>query len=390
MSKVIIKPLRESTNKAKAIVGVLSTPKNPKYPLPTGKGAKFNQEMIIAARNKGIVIFCFYPEDINWRERRVVGHTYIKQGKKGKWIRSLFPMPDIVYNRLSYRKHERQKNVQNLLTRLEKEPRIHLFNSRFLNKWEVHQSLSRNSLSSDLVPESCAFNLDNLNMMLGKHEAIFIKPISNSIGKGITKVERRSNSRFIFYKVAASSLGWNKCMPNQLYQNLRTRISDDNRYIIQKAIDLAQLKNRLFDLRTEVQKNGQGEWTLIGVGVRVAARGKYVTHVPNGGSRAVYKDVIDEVFGHCSTIRQSLDSQLKYISKTAPRVLEEDLNVSLGILSIDIGIDKNGTMQIIEINSKPAGFDEDDIRKRHLENLIEYFLFIVNSKNINQGRKGKL
>ncbi len=382
MSKTVMKPDAESTNKPIAVVGVLTTPKNNlKYPLPTGKGAKFNQEMILAARDKGILMYCFYPGDIIWRQKKIVGHTYIKQHKKGKWIRDLFPLPDIVYNRLSFRKHEGQKNVQALLARLEKEPQIYLFNSRFLNKWEVHQSLSQNPLSVDLVPESCLFNLDNLIKMVSVYQSVFVKPISNSIGKGIIKVERRSNSRYLFYKSAASNLGWKRCSTaNQLYLNLKKSIGSEGKYMVQKAIDLATLQRRVFDLRTEVQKNGQGKWILIGVGVRVAARGKYVTHVPNGGSKAVYKDVIDKVFNN-STIKQKLDSQLEYICQVAPRILEESLKISLGILSIDIGIDKSGTMQIIEVNSKPAGFDEDDIRRHHVENLNEYFLYIVNSSN---------
>src|SRR5665647_2416798 len=267
MSKTVLIPDAESTNKPKAVVGVLTTPKsNLKYPMPTGKGAIFNQEMIVAARKLGILMYCFYPQDINWQEKAVIGHTYINQGKKDKWIRDLFPLPDIVYNRLSFRKHESQKNVQALLARLEKEPQIYLFNSRFLNKWEVHQSLSQNPLSVDLVPESCLFKLDNLNKMLSQYQSVFVKPTSNSIGKGIIKVERRSNSRYFFYKSAASNLEWNRCSTaNQLYLNLKKTIGSEDKYMIQKAINLATLQGRVFDLRTEVQKNGRGQWVLIGV-----------------------------------------------------------------------------------------------------------------------------
>jgi hypothetical protein len=37
--------------------------------------------------------------------------------------------------------------------------------------------------------------------------------------------------------------------------------------------------------------------------------------------------------------------------------------LSLGVLSLDIGVDESGIMWVIEVNSKPASFDEDDIRK---------------------------
>jgi glutathione synthase/RimK-type ligase-like ATP-grasp enzyme len=391
MSKIVSKDDAELTNNPQAVVGVLTTPnKNQKDPLPKGKGAKVYQEMIISARNKGILMYCFYPEDIRWREKRIEGHTYINKGKKDKWIRKLFPLPNIVYNRLRFRKHENQKNVQALLARLEKEPEIYLFNSRFLNKWEVHQCLSQNPLSRDLVPETFLFSVDNLSKMLNKFQSVFIKPIGNSIGKGIIKVERRSNSQSFFYKPASSDRGWNKCNTvNQLYLNLKKSMGSEDRYMIQKAIDLATFRGRVFDLRTEVQKNGRGQWVFIGVGVRVAARGKYVTHVPNGGSKEVYSEVIERVFGDSRTIKENLDSQLEHICQVAPHVLEESMDITLGILSIDIGIDKDGIMEIIEVNSKPASFDEDDIRRQHVENLNDYFLYIFNSLNLNH-RKGLL
>ncbi|MDD4803067.1 MAG: YheC/YheD family protein [Syntrophomonas sp.] len=388
MSKANKKPEIKLLTNPKAVVGVLTTP-NPKsiYGFPKGKSAKFDREIIIEAHNMGILMYCFYPEDINWRDKKIIGYTYITQGNKSKWIRKAFPLPHIVYNRLKFRKHEAQKDVQSLLAKLEKEPEIYLFNSRFLNKWEVHQSLSQNPLTSDLVPETCLYSQENLNLLLNKYQSLFIKQINNSIGKGIITVKRKSNSKYVMYKYAASDLGWKICAANQLYTCLKRVILHENKYMIQKAIDLASVGNRIFDLRSEVQKNGQGQWVLIGVGVRIAAHGKYVTHVPNGGSKAVYEDVVDKVFQNKPAIKQQLDEQLDYICRNVPRVLEESLNLSLGILSIDIGINKEGKMQVIEVNSKPAGFDEEDIRKKHDKNLNEYFLYIVNSGNFIK-RKG--
>jgi hypothetical protein len=108
----------------------------------------------------------------------------------------------------------------------------------------------------------------------------------------------------------------------------------------------------------------------------VAAPKKFVTHIPNGGTSKTYEEVINKVFGKSQKAR--LDQQLHDIAKIVPVVLEESMNLSLGILSIDIGLDKTGIMQIIEVNSKPASFDENAIRKRHLEYLSDYFLYLIN------------
>jgi hypothetical protein len=380
-------PVNDIDLKKQVVVGVLTTPrKKGIYPLPAGKDARLKIEMTAAARDKGIFMYFFYPESIGESRQTIIGHTYRPKRKGGgEWVRGVFPLPDIVYNRLSFRTDEAQKQVQQLLSQLKLNPSIHVFNSRFLHKWEVHISLSQNTLSMDLVPETCLFKEHNLYRMLSKYPELFIKPLNNSIGKGIIKVHR--GSKHFDYKLAASDMDWSRCTSKkQLYSSLKSIIDgsdSQDKYLIQKGIDLAKFNGRIFDLRSQVQKNNQGKWVFTGVGVRVAARNKFVTHVPNGGYRASYSRVIKKVFGESPLMMQHLDQQLKYICQVVPYVLEKSLGMNLGILSIDIGIDKTGQMQIIEVNSKPASFDEDDIRKKHLDNLNGYFLYLSNSPKID-------
>lgn len=359
------------------MVGVLTSRKKPgKYPLPVGKDARLKIEMTTAAREKGILMFFFYPEGVTRNKRAIVGHTYRQIGKRsGIWQKAIFPLPKIIYNRLSNRKIENQKNVKNLLNFFDRNPEVFLFNTRFLHKWEVHNSLSQNSLTANLVPETRLFNKADFYAMLGKYPELFLKPINNSIGKGIIKVRYR-NQHYEF-KRATSGGKWRICRTKKyLFLSLSATIDKPKNYLIQKSIDLAEVNGRIFDLRSQAQKDGDGKWVLTGVGVRIAAKNKFVTHIPNGGSRANYNEIIKKVFGESPQMQDYLNEQLMYVSQVVPCVLEESLGITLSILSIDIGIDKKGNMQIIEVNSKPASFDEDNIRQQHLEYLNEYFLYI--------------
>jgi len=56
---------------------------------------------------------------------------------------------------------------------------------------------------------------------------------------------------------------------------------------------------------------------------------------------------------------------------------KKKLGLNLAVLSMDIGIDAAGKLWIIEVNSKPASFDENDIRQRHLQLLMDYFSFVA-------------
>lgn len=377
------KPLHDIDAKQQVVVGVLtSLTKMGKYPLPVGKEARIKVEMTTMAKNSDIFMYFFYPEGFSKSKQTIVGHTYMQNSKKGgEWVKGVFPLPDIVYNRLSFRRDEHKKKVQELLTLLELNPNIHLFNSRFLHKWEVHNSLSKNSSSAKYVPETCRFTKLNLYKMLVKFPELFIKPINSSVGKGIIKV--RCGPNHYDFKVAASDRKWHRCSSKKhLFRSLISLTTQD-RFLIQEGIDLAEFNGRIFDLRTQVQKDGNGNWIFVGVGVRVAARNKFVTHVPNGGSRADYIEVTKKVFGESPSITQQLDQQLSCICQVVPYVLEKSLGINLGILSIDIGIDKTGQMKIIEVNSRPGCFDEDNIRQKHLKYLNEYFLYLSNSSNID-------
>lgn len=368
--------------KEKVVVGVLTTPRQGShYLLPYGRDARLKKEMTATAKAHGIFLFFFYPEGFHMGNDTVVGHA-LQTNKRGteKWITGVFRRPDIVYNRLSYRKNEVQRDIHKLLIYLQNHPQIKLFNRRFLHKWEVYKSLVNNSSTCDLVPETRLFNLSNLDLMLHKYPQVFVKPMNNSVGKGIRVVRRNRAGTGYEYKPAGSDNKWKSCkLIRSLYLNLKAGMTDSRQYLIQRGLHLSEIDGRIFDLRAQVQKNGCGEWVLTGVGVRVAAPNKYVTHVPNGGSRADYDQIMMRVCNGYPRCLKNLEVQLIRICNTVPTVLEKALGMNLGILSIDIGLEQNGIMQVIEVNSKPASFDEDHIRQRHLEYLNQYFLYLSKS-----------
>lgn len=359
------------------IVGVLVARKtNKEYPLPTGWEAKIYKEMCLEAGQKNIFLYFFYADGVDWIHKTINGHIYVQTtANKSGWVRGSFPLPDIIYNRIAYRSLEKQKKIQTLINKAG-EMSVSLFNTRFLDKWEVHRTLNLDPHTCKLLPEAYLYSEENLIICLEKYETVFIKPVAGSVGKGIIQVKRLPSAGFSYNKLGNKKGDQQTSTALELYKALG--ITDEKKFMIQKGIDLAKVDGNIFDLRVQVQKNGYGVWTYTGVGVRIAAPGKFVTHVPNGGSKAQYETVIKEVFGDSSEMMNKLNRQLKNICQTVPQVLEHGLGLSLAVLSMDIGIDVNGQMWVIEVNSKPASFDEDDIRSRHLSLLTDYLLYRSN------------
>jgi hypothetical protein len=365
--------LPNKTIKTGPVFGVLIAGKEKPGAPPIPRRTLIYRELSRTAVKKGLFLYYFYAEEVDWEHQWVKGFLYDERSKRNTpWLKAKFRLPDIVYNRISYRHKEDAYGVQAFMNKAARAG-IHVFNSRFLNKWEVHQCLEADSRTKEFILPTACFSKPMLTVFLNNYPEFFIKPVANSIGKGIIKVIISESGQISYFRSGKSSR-WQECQSREeLYHRLS--LPQGERYILQKGIQLASIDHRIFDIRAQAQKDGEGLWQFTGAAVRVAAAGKFLTHVPNGGSKRDYDQTIQEVFGQSDSVKEKLDWQLKTICRRVPLVLEEYLGINLAVLSMDIGIDHDGHMWIIEANSKPASFDEYDIRQRHMDLLTDYFLF---------------
>lgn len=364
------------------LVGIL-TNRDKHSIYPVGKNAKIFKEMFIDARNKGVFLYEFYPEGVNIKTKTIKGHSI---DGWGRFYSSTFPFPDVVYNRIRYRVIESRKDVKQLIKIFENDIGINLFNTRFLNKLEVYRVLKKNPSTSELIPETALYNTRNLKYFLGKYGTIYLKPIANSRGKGIIKLGCGPAGAYYVQHASKSYSDYHSSL-SQAHLKMKHYGLTPMRYLVQKAIPLATYRGRPFDLRVQVQKDALGKWMLTGVGARVAGPNRIVTHVPNGGTAKAFDTVLNEAFNQSISINNDINKQLLYITGAVPEVLERELKIELAILSMDIGIDNNGKLWLIEVNSKPASFDEDAIRKVHTHTLVDYFIFCAKSTKRTKGMK---
>ncbi len=60
------------------------------------------------------------------------------------------------------------------------------------------------------------------------------------------------------------------------------KIIGSSRAIVQQGLDLVTHNGAIVDLRPLVQKNGQGEWQVTAIPVRVGVRGAHITSTRTG------------------------------------------------------------------------------------------------------------
>src|SRR5690606_13245491 len=141
-------------------------------------------------------------------------------------------------------------------------------------------------------------------------------------------------------------------------------------YLAQQAIRLAKVNGRPFDLRLLVQKEPSGQWRFTGGAARVAGPGQITTHVPRGGRRMPMDEALVTAFGDGAA--RILSARAAALAERAARAMEASLGRDFMEMSLDLGIDDRQRLWIFELNSKPLRFDERDIQRRWVRNLIYY------------------
>lgn len=149
-------------------------------------------------------------------------------------------------------------------------------------------------------------------------------------------------------------------------------------YIAQQGIELAKNHRRPFDLRVLVQKNRKGKWAVSGIGARVAGETSITTHVPRGGSIDDPRKLLIAAFG------REMASRVLYRARKASlciaKQIEQASGIMLGEMSMDLGVDHRSRIWFFEANSKPMKFDEPHIRKKSLERIIQYSIYLAKNK----------
>ncbi|PLR89939.1 YheC/YheD family endospore coat-associated protein [Bacillus sp. T33-2] len=271
------------------------------------------------------------------------------------WKMDSLPFPDIVYNRIHSRKAESTKGFAQFAQKLN-ERKIHLFNHRFLSKWEVHELLEVEGYLGPYLPSTCLYTPEHLEHMLELYDDLYLKPVQGSQGRRIIRILKKDNqicadfsstkdrSQFIFTDIASA------------ISKVKTNINDKP-FIIQHGIELLELDGRRLDFRVLCHKTREHMWKVSSVVARIAAENHFVSNVAQGGEMIRPLKVLSMAFGPDSAPHQL--ALIKELALEAAGIISKSSGGLTGELGIDIGADISGRLWIIEVNSKPSkSFEE--------------------------------
>lgn len=288
------------------------------------------------------LFYLLRPEAVLKEEPTFDGHIY--QGRR--WIAGSFPHPQAVYDQIYSRKSEKLAEVIEAKKILMKITNNRYFNPHYFDKWQITQVLRQTEVKS-LMPDTRLFTSSLIVMqMLSKYGAVFLKPTNGTLGHGIIRLAQTPNG----YKLTTNQglvrefSSFNRAMAAALtYMTSRS-------YLVQQEIRLLRYQGHPFDVRVLIQKDDSGKFKITKVFARVAIARNIVTNLASGGNALPLKTVLKEAW------ERAPEPIIKRIRSAAYKIaacLELSSGTSYGELGIDLGIDQNGRLWLIEVNSKP-------------------------------------
>lgn len=359
-------------------IGVLSSglPNRPKYD-PKSLQAELIMLSQVGRKIPGQV-YVFTPGSIDWGKLTVRGCNYVtSKSGKGYWISGIYPLPDVVYDRIGSRIGEGREKTRYMKARLKRLPYLRYFNPAFLNKWKVHQILNSHPGLKPYLPQTRILNEVNLELLLSMYPEVYLKPANGSLGSGIIKVKTLPSGMLQYISYGGGRRRGQAENAADLMKRTR-EFRQDRSYIVQQGLNLATYKGCKFDLRIIYQKNSKGEWQIGKKFARVAPPGSAVANMARGGEAVPSRRVFNAIF-----TKEQIEGKNREIKELCFKVANtmEKSGDLWGELGLDLGIDTNGRPWLIEVNSKPRKTTETEYSQSIMKNTfrrpLEYATFLA-------------
>lgn len=304
-------------------------------------------EIAKRAANFGIECYKFIPSKIDPKTELVTGLYF--DNKENQWINKTFKLPEIIYDRCFYGDDLHSKQCLLITSWLKQRKDIQFLGYGLPNKLELYDKLLDSKLSPYLPATKPLHTINDLYAVLSDFYEIIIKPVTGYRGYGIYKISQRSSN----FRVETNKNGKIvvRHFPNKnIFEAWITSLITKRSYLIQPYLQLSDSQNRPFDIRCLLQKDQQQHWQERGRGVRIGIQGGLISNVSAGAEILAFDEWIQRV---SYSKRQFIRDEITDILARLPIELEGKFQ-SLFEIGVDIGVAKDYSLWILDINSKPG------------------------------------
>ncbi|NOU94472.1 YheC/YheD family protein [Paenibacillus sp. LMG 31456] len=215
---------------------------------------------------------------------------------------------------------------------------------RVANKWSKFAILLRHQGVAKHIPAMRHFSASNLRDMLQRYPFVVAKPFVGTGGNRVVKVQKTQGGYMYHYygnQIKVHSL-------DGLVRALN-RIRNGRSYMLQQGIQLTTIDGRPVDYRVKLVKAGRS-WHIRAIVGRLARPGLFVTNLCKGGTLLQGSHALRRTFP-ARMVKSKRDTMCG-VARTCTFLLESRYP-GIGELGYDFGIDKKGSVWILEVNTRP-------------------------------------
>lgn len=218
-----------------------------------------------------------------------------------------------------------------------------IFNkTTLINKMDFYRTLVNDPLIKKFLPDTKPFLLaSDLDSFLRKYGEVFLKPVDGMKGRGIIQVLPQTDGLLCNYMEDKIPVSETIADPQGIYHILKRVCRTKREYIIQAGVQRMKYRERPFNFRVNVLKDGHGTWSVPAVFARIASPGGFLTNNSAGAEFILLRDLFASIRSQLPYSVNDLLRLLRRISVSAAVTLDGEFG-PLGKLGMDIVIDTMG------------------------------------------------
>lgn len=344
---------------------------------PTFTEKDYYRNLTLVGRKVGVRVFVFSPRQVDFDSRTTIGYEYAD----GAWQTRTFPLPPLIYDRCfmgpAYR------NYKPFIEKLQNDPKIRFMGRGLSGKWEVYKMLECLPELSKWLPDTKPLAINDMIERLKANQPIVIKPMSGTHGYGVVRLAKGPNGYEATGRARRTNVPFRRTFKTlagvkQFVQSFTTGLN----FIIQPYLSLSTRNGVPFDVRVLVQKNGTGEWQTTGKAVRLGNKESITSNLHGGGHAVQLASFLETNFSPSQ--KAKIETEIDALVSVLPPALEKH-HGSLFELGIDIGVDQQGRVWLIEVNSRPGRavfrmIDDSNARLRAVTQPIQYANYLMKER----------
>ncbi|CAG7646638.1 Endospore coat-associated protein YheD [Paenibacillus solanacearum] len=351
----------------------------------------FYRRLCLLGHRFGLNVFVFTSRSIDWQSREVTGYFY--EASSRQWVAEPFPLPPVIYDRCFFSSKRQYAEYRAVLSRLKEHTSVRLLGNGLRSKWAVQQLLQADGRFDRHLPHTEVLrSMRTLTAWLQARSEAVLKPQGGSQGRGVLLVRRADTGADGTFEVRGRDAR-NHCIEHRftdagaMLRWLR-RFVGQRDYLLQQYLRLQSAGGASYDVRALAQKDGAGRWRLTGMAVRRGQEGSLTSNLSGGGTVEPAADFLAREFGRVRAAE--LIDRLTQLSADLPEALESR-HGRLVELGIDFGVDIDGNIWILELNSKPGRsiftyLRDDQARLEAAANPLRYARYLLHQSTPASGQ----